>query len=195
MYLAKQIAERKPSIFVWDISVNNNTNTLFETLTGGKQNHIFRGASKTDADLLQFLSDYVIPEFYPISCESSYPSSTVISTNPPLTTNSISTPSLPPSTNASCVSLELIFVLDRSQSIVPSIYDKNVTQFVLDFANQFSFPEEASNGNGYARFGLIQFSDTSEVTIPLGNYSRSNFNSLVTNNVHMGNDGINNIVE
>uniref|UniRef100_A0AC34FV04 VWFA domain-containing protein n=1 Tax=Panagrolaimus sp. ES5 TaxID=591445 RepID=A0AC34FV04_9BILA len=87
----------------------------------------------------------------------------------------------PFSTNSSCISLDLIFILDRSQSVYEDYYNINVTNFVLDIANQFAFHDEATAGNpAFARFGVIEFSSTPSVTIPLGNYTRKDFNTNVT---------------
>ncbi|KAE9546477.1 hypothetical protein FO519_010311, partial [Halicephalobus sp. NKZ332] len=99
----------------------------------------------------------------------------------------------PPPTNTSCTSLELIFILDRSTSIVPAVYKTNVTQFVIDFAGQFSFPNEAFPRAGYTRFGVIQYADSAEVSIPLGNYTRSAFDRHVKQKVTVGHGGVNNI--
>ena len=101
----------------------------------------------------------------------------------------------PPQTNTSCTSLELIFVLDRSSSIVPDIYENNVTQFVIDLASKFSFFDEASAGNAYTRFGLIQFADNAEVSIPLGNYTRNDFDNQVRQKVVRGDGGLNNLIK
>uniref|UniRef100_A0A914ZAW4 VWFA domain-containing protein n=1 Tax=Panagrolaimus superbus TaxID=310955 RepID=A0A914ZAW4_9BILA len=91
------------------------------------------------------------------------------------------TTAAPFTTNSSCISLDLIFILDRSQSVYEDYYNTNVTNFVLDIANQFAFHDEATSGDpAFARFGVIEFSSTPSVTIPLGNYSRTNFNSNVT---------------
>jgi Mg-chelatase subunit ChlD len=90
----------------------------------------------------------------------------------------------PITTNSSCISLDLIFILDRSESVYPDYYNNNITNFVLDIANQFAFHDEATSGNpAYARFGVIEFASTASITIPLGNYSRSQFNKDVSTKV------------
>ncbi|KAE9549714.1 hypothetical protein FO519_007078 [Halicephalobus sp. NKZ332] len=220
MGLAQQIASYNAHIYVWDISVNNNNNSLFETLTGGKPGHILRGANLTYDDVMQYVYCTVYPDFISFSCNSQtatpapttscpspspLPQSTVTSlstgtpwpfTNTTASGTPVVTPSgTPPSTNTSCTSLELIFILQRSGSTVPVIYENNVTQFVIDLANQFSFANEVSSGNGYARFGLIQFADNAEVSIPLANYSRSDFNNQVKQKVVIGSGGLNNVID
>uniref|UniRef100_A0AC34FTJ2 VWFA domain-containing protein n=1 Tax=Panagrolaimus sp. ES5 TaxID=591445 RepID=A0AC34FTJ2_9BILA len=92
-------------------------------------------------------------------------------------------PTTSPSNN-SCNSIELIFILDRSQSVDTDFYNNNAVQFVLDLANQFTFPNEAiPSHSGYARFGVIQFSDDAIASVPLGNYTRAQFTSLVRSSI------------
>ena len=66
--------------------------------------------------------------------------------------------------------------------MVPFIYNENITNFVIDLASQFSFYNEATTEKpGFARIGVITFSDTAAVSIPLGNYSRTEFNNKFLN--------------
>ncbi|KAE9554599.1 hypothetical protein FO519_002159 [Halicephalobus sp. NKZ332] len=170
--LAQQIASRNTDVYVWDFSVNNNNNTLFETLTSGKPGHILKGLNRSYEEIYSFASQQMLPEFRNFACGVSHNS------------------------NTSCSSLELIFILDRAESVVPSIYNGNVPQFVIDLASQFTFPDESTSENpGYIRLGVIQFGETAEVTIPLGNYSRSDFINRVNTTVNMGsNSGEDNVV-
>ncbi|KAE9549713.1 hypothetical protein FO519_007077 [Halicephalobus sp. NKZ332] len=90
----------------------------------------------------------------------------------------------------SCIQLELIFIIDESQSMIPGFYG-NITDFVIDFADVFSFYDEATvNKPGFARFGVITFSDSATVQIPLGNYSKNGFFNSVMN-ISFSNDGRN----
>ena len=166
MTLAQQIASQNVDVYVWDFSANNNNNTLFETLTNGQPGHILKGVNYTADELYTFASQRMIPEFRSFAC------------------------GIPQEFNTSCSSLELIFILDRSQSIVPSIYNGNVSQFVIDLASQFTFPEDStSESPGYIRLGVIQYADNPEISIPLGNHSRSGFANQVKNIVTIGDNG------
>ncbi|KAE9550942.1 hypothetical protein FO519_005856 [Halicephalobus sp. NKZ332] len=103
---------------------------------------------------------------------------------------------VPHDSDTSCSSLELIFILDRAESVIPSIYNGSVSQFVIDLASQFTFPDESTPENpGYIRLGVIQFAENAEVTIPLGNYSRKDFINKVNTTVNMGStEGEENVV-
>ncbi|KAE9546316.1 hypothetical protein FO519_010472, partial [Halicephalobus sp. NKZ332] len=111
--LAQQIASRNTDIYVWDFSVNNNNNTLFETLTSGKPGHILKGLNRTYEEIYSFASRQMLPEFRSFAC------------------------GVPHDFDTSCSSLELIFILDRAESVIPSIYNGSVSQFVIDLASQF----------------------------------------------------------
>uniref|UniRef100_A0AC35FLE0 VWFA domain-containing protein n=1 Tax=Panagrolaimus sp. PS1159 TaxID=55785 RepID=A0AC35FLE0_9BILA len=187
---AAQIASYNPNIYIWDHSVNGDQTGMFSILTNQMYGHIFR--SSTDLQqLVNAINLKLIPDFQSIACGNSPP----ISSNPiaPIavpTTTSTTTPipttiSLP---DLNCNNFELIFLLDRSQSILMDYYNYNTVQFVLDLANKYIFPGE--NSTDFVRFGVIQFSDDSVVSIPLGNWSRSEFEYEVRTNIFYDNGGI-----
>lgn len=166
LLIAQQIASKRSDVYVWDFSYNENNNTLFETLTSGQPGHIIKGVNHTADELYSFASQRMISEFKNFACGISH------------------------ETNTSCSSLELVFILDRSQSVVTSIYNQTVPQFVIDVASQFTFPDEStSESPGYIRLGVIQYADNAEISIPLGDYSRNDFINRVRNTVVVGDNG------
>ena len=68
MPLAQQIAARGVEIYVWDFSVNDNNDTLFETLTSRKSGHIFKGLNRTYDEIYNFASQKMLPEFRSFAC-------------------------------------------------------------------------------------------------------------------------------
>ena len=93
----------------------------------------------------------------------------------------------------SCIQLDLIFIIEESQSMVPDVYYDNITQFVLNFADKFSFYNEATTQKpGFARLGVVTFSDNAIASIPLGNYSRSGFSNEFLN-LNFTNNGLNSV--
>uniref|UniRef100_A0A914E260 Uncharacterized protein n=1 Tax=Acrobeloides nanus TaxID=290746 RepID=A0A914E260_9BILA len=87
-------------------------------------------------------------------------------------------------TNNSCQEVDIIFILDRSQSIDPGTYNNAVKQFVLNISNRFTFEDEAYGTPNFARIGVIQFTDTADITIPLQNtLDRNTFNQEVISEV------------
>ncbi|KAE9546009.1 hypothetical protein FO519_010779, partial [Halicephalobus sp. NKZ332] len=102
-------------VYVWDFSFNS-TSDLFDILTGGKKGHILRKPNLNYSELYDFVASAMIPEFSGIACGNQGSSSPVPTTTPSMGSTT------PPPTNTSCTSLELIFILDRSTSIVPAVY-------------------------------------------------------------------------
>uniref|UniRef100_A0A914Q7R1 VWFA domain-containing protein n=1 Tax=Panagrolaimus davidi TaxID=227884 RepID=A0A914Q7R1_9BILA len=201
---AAQIASYNPNIYIWDHSVNGDQTGIFSILTNQMYGHIFR--SSTDLQqLANAINSKLIPDFQSIACGNSPPISsnpiapiavptvspscfltTTTSTMTTTTTTPIPTTTSLPDLN--CNNFELIFLLDRSQSILTDYYNYNTVQFVLDLANKYIFPGE--NSTDFVRFGVIQFSDDSVVSIPLGNWSRSEFEYEVRTNIFYDNGGI-----
>uniref|UniRef100_A0A914Y387 VWFA domain-containing protein n=1 Tax=Panagrolaimus superbus TaxID=310955 RepID=A0A914Y387_9BILA len=202
--LAQKIAAYNIPFYVWDHSINGDQTGLFAALTGYRSGYILRSNTNL-AELISVAQKQLIPDFKNLGCGNIAPSP--ISPSEPylpnvpgkcanivpiystqMTTPRGSTIRPPPTTphphNNSCNSIELIFILDRSQSVDTDFYNNNATQFVLDLATQFTFPNEANpNHFGYARFGVIQFSDDAVASVPLGNYTRAQFTSLVKSSI------------
>uniref|UniRef100_A0AC34GXE7 VWFA domain-containing protein n=1 Tax=Panagrolaimus sp. ES5 TaxID=591445 RepID=A0AC34GXE7_9BILA len=67
-----------------------------------------------------------------------------------------------------CEGPDILFLLDRSQAILPDFYNN--------------------------RFGIIEFSDDATVTVPLNHYNRADFFWKIQRNVSYGNGGDSNVV-
>uniref|UniRef100_A0AC34F2U3 VWFA domain-containing protein n=1 Tax=Panagrolaimus sp. ES5 TaxID=591445 RepID=A0AC34F2U3_9BILA len=111
-----------------------------------------------------------MPEFQKLACgnSASFPSNPV---------QPVAVPTIPPS----CI----------PTTIISTTTSANIVQFVLDLANKYSFPGE--NLNNFVRFGVIQFSDDATATIPLGNWSRSEFENQVQSNIVYDDGGVSNV--
>lgn len=67
---------------------------------------------------------------------------------------------------------------------------------MIDISNRFTFQDEVKGIgiNNYARIGVIQFTDTADVTIPLGSISdRAEFTAAVKSEIHSDQTGNTNI--
>uniref|UniRef100_A0AC34GNS3 VWFA domain-containing protein n=1 Tax=Panagrolaimus sp. ES5 TaxID=591445 RepID=A0AC34GNS3_9BILA len=181
--LAKQLASTSATIYVWDTSSDGDQKGLFAVLTGNIPGHVITTPNNLQS-LIKAAEQQMFPDFVCRGC-GGICSGTSPNPYPPTTSFSYASPSyIPPQSNTSCASLELIFILDRSQSVIE------------DFYNNFTFADEASASYpAYARFGVIQFSDDPIVSITLGNYSRQDFQNRVYNTVVYDDGGVSNLVD
>ncbi|VDD89969.1 unnamed protein product [Enterobius vermicularis] len=76
--------------------------------------------------------------------------------------------------------LDVIILMDRSQSILEDVYNSYTKQFLITLAEQFDFTGESNKNGLYSRIGVIQYATDADLTIDLEKRSRENFTNLVT---------------
>uniref|UniRef100_A0AC34FD29 VWFA domain-containing protein n=1 Tax=Panagrolaimus sp. ES5 TaxID=591445 RepID=A0AC34FD29_9BILA len=70
----------------------------------------------------------------------------------------------------------------------------DIKMFLVKLAAQYAFLDDKTTQNPYSsRFGVIEFSDTATVSVPLDDYTRFDFISQVSKSVGYGNGGESNV--
>jgi hypothetical protein len=102
-----------------------------------------------------------------------------------------------PPTSSNCQGYNILFLLDRSQSIFQNFYNIDIKTFIVNVTSRFGFVDDVNAENLYSTsFGVIEFSNNNAVlTIPLKNYTRYDFLSNMTQSVsYNGYEGTSSVV-
>jgi hypothetical protein len=93
-----------------------------------------------------------------------------------------------------CQGPDVLFLLDRSQAIFANFYNTNMKNFLRSLSKDYFFTDDLNYQNSFSsRFGIIEFSDNATVTVPLKQYSRTDFLNQISYNVSYGNGGDSNV--
>jgi hypothetical protein len=93
-----------------------------------------------------------------------------------------------------CQGPDVLFLLDRSQAIFANFYNTNIKNFLRSLTKDYFFTDDLNSQNYFSsRFGIIEFSDNATVTVPLKQYSRTDFLNQISYNVSYGDGGDSNV--
>jgi hypothetical protein len=110
------------------------------------------------------------------------------------TWNFLPTYPISPPLSSECEGPDILFLLDRSQAILPDFYNSSVKSFIRNVTSKYSFIDDVTIQNPFSsRFGIIEFSDEASVTVPLKQYNRADFFWKIEKNVNYGNGGTSNV--
>uniref|UniRef100_A0AC34QWP7 C-type lectin n=1 Tax=Panagrolaimus sp. JU765 TaxID=591449 RepID=A0AC34QWP7_9BILA len=117
-----------------------------------------------------------------------------------LSTNTALPPTLPPTTaspcsyqNNSCETIDIVFIVQVSQSINGNYFTQYVKQFIKDVGGAFYMVGDSPSGRQPSRVAVVEFASAVNVTLPLVARTRENFDKLIDDHVYYENQGIKNI--
>uniref|UniRef100_A0AC34R7Y1 COL6A n=1 Tax=Panagrolaimus sp. JU765 TaxID=591449 RepID=A0AC34R7Y1_9BILA len=95
--------------------------------------------------------------------------------------------------NSSCQTVDIVFIVDTSQSIDGNYFTQYVKQFIKDIGDSFHMLGDYPLGQTPSRVSVIEFASTANVTLPLVARTREDFNQRIDEYVYYDNQGITNI--
>uniref|UniRef100_A0AC34R8X1 VWFA domain-containing protein n=1 Tax=Panagrolaimus sp. JU765 TaxID=591449 RepID=A0AC34R8X1_9BILA len=130
-------------------------------------------------DYVQFCQD---PKKGPV-VRSKCPCTCQVCSPPPTLAPSTTTSTMKPTTKPlleryKCRPVNIIFVLDNSESIDDAFFNKHIDDFVNDVAGVYPMKGEVRGPS--TRVGIVQFGSSANVTYPLIERTRNEFNPRIT---------------